>query len=120
MKITDKKSIFDQAKADNKVHAGRKMEKLPDNMLEDVAGGYVEDLKEVYSYNYWIECPYCGSSAKKIGMGTLKMDDNMHTVEYKCTCGQSFVVDGDSGDIYGKKYWVDACKKFGYDYPFQD
>jgi DNA-directed RNA polymerase subunit RPC12/RpoP len=119
MKLEDKKKIFEEAKENNAVIPGKRVE-LTDEELDDVAGGYTEDLNVngLWSKGWWIQCPYCGNADKSIrDNADLLLDNDKHTVEYKCTCGERFIVDGDTGAIYKKRDWVSACRKMGYTYP---
>lgn len=119
MDLEFKKKIFEEALKNNAVIPGRKIE-LSDDELGDIAGGYTEDLnvKGLWSKGWWIQCPACGNADKSIRSNSdLLLDNEKHTVEYKCTCGQRFVVDGDTGAIYKKKDWVAECNKMGYTYP---
>ena len=113
-----KDKVFLEAKEEDAVLIG-KMIKLSEDQLDDVAGGFTEDMDSLYTKGWWIQCPYCGESGDAVKNGDLRQDDKMHTVEYTCTaCGGHFIVDGDTGCIYKKENWVKSCAKNGYKYPF--
>lgn len=119
MNLEDKRKIFEEAQKTGSVIPGKKIE-LSDDELGDIAGGYTEDLpvKNLWSKGWWVQCPACGNADTSIrDNADLLLDNEKHTVEYTCTCGCHFIVDGDTGAIYKKQDWVKACKKMGYTYP---
>ena len=85
---TVKKNLLENAKkTDRKAKA---FQKLGDDQLEEVSGGYWEDAG--WAEGYWIQCPKCGRSAKS-SFYTEIIDNKEQVDGYECKCGYVFGVD---------------------------
>ncbi len=76
--------------------ADKRPEKLNDEDLDKVAGGYWE--YDGYATDFWIECPNC--HRKKREDFNTWMDHEQRVDQFRCKCGYAFAVD-ENGVFYG-------------------
>ncbi|MBO6132969.1 MAG: hypothetical protein J6P05_01385 [Lachnospiraceae bacterium] len=92
------------------------MNKLSDDFLEDVNGGFQETNPALATSGLEIACPNCHSTNKADFSKSALMDNKTKSVEYHCKCGASFVCY--DGYTIPKSNWISLCKKKDYSYPF--
>ena len=92
------------------------VEKLSDDELDDISGGFTETNKGLATFGYNIKCPNCGATAATAFEAGAWQDKKMKSVEYHCGCGCKFVCY--DGYVIKKDRWVNLCNQKGYKYPF--
>ena len=89
---------------------------LNEEELNRVSGGFMETNTALATAGMNIKCPSCGNIAKGGFAKQVLHDKKMGSVEYKCSCGESFVCY--DGMVIRKNDWIGMCGKKGYSYPF--
>ena len=91
------------------------MEKLSDDALNKVAGGYIEP--DNFQAKGWeICCNNCGASGY-YDFEIVRDSSMLHVTEYRCNrCGYNFVVDGMDGGVWEKSSFLYWCNNEGIVY----
>lgn len=93
------KELLENAKIRSK-KAVKGMQKVSDDELKDVAGGFIET--EGYAAGHEIQCPFCGADTKSSFITYIASDD-LKLDGYQCLkpgCGCVFGV-----DRWGNYWW---------------
>ncbi len=87
------------------------MNKLNDDELDKVSGGWRETNEDLPTYGKNIVCPFCGNDKKEKFAPNVIYDRINNSVTYFCSCKKSFVVFGEKGENVTTPDMLNGFKK---------